>query len=58
MLTWQNSSVADPSHFGVEPDPDPDPAMFVIDLQDANKKLIFYSFSAHFLKVHLHQFSK
>ncbi len=23
-------------------DPDPDPAIFVIDLQDANKKLIFY----------------
>jgi hypothetical protein len=22
-------------------DPDPDPAIFVIDLQDANKKLIF-----------------
>jgi hypothetical protein len=42
MLTWQGSSVADPSHFGV--DPDPDPAMFVIDLQDANKKLIFLEF--------------
>ncbi len=30
-------SVADPWQFGV----DPDPAIFVIDLQDANKKLIF-----------------
>jgi hypothetical protein len=39
---------------------DPDPAIFVIDLQDANKKLIFLlSFSAYyFLKVHLHRFSK
>jgi hypothetical protein len=24
-----------------DPDADPDPALFVIDLQDANKKLIF-----------------
>ncbi len=32
------SSVTDPWHFGV--DPDPDPAIFVIDLQEANKKLI------------------
>jgi hypothetical protein len=41
-------------------DPDPDPAIFVIDLQDANKKLIFNTiFSAYyFLKVHLHHFSK
>jgi hypothetical protein len=41
--------------------PDPDPAIFVIDLQDANKKLVFFktSFSAdYYLKVHLHQFSK
>ncbi len=30
-------SVPDPWHFGV--DPDPDPAIFVIDLQDANKSL-------------------
>ncbi len=47
-------SVADPWHFGVDPDPgstdpclwpmdsDPDPAFFVIDLQDANKKQFFY----------------
>ncbi len=47
--------VADPWHFGVDPDPDldpfvdpclllmdpdPDPAIFVIDLQSANKKVI------------------
>ncbi len=32
------SSVGDPWHFGV--DPDPDPSIFIIDLQDANKKLI------------------
>jgi hypothetical protein len=40
---------------------DPDPAIFIIDLQDANKKLIFLekSFSAYyFLKVHFHHFSK
>jgi hypothetical protein len=40
---------------------DPDPAIFVIDLQDANKKLIILktSYSAYyFLKVHLHHFSK
>jgi hypothetical protein len=39
---------------------DPDPAIFVIDLQDASKKLISNSiFSAYyFLKVHLYHFSK
>jgi len=39
---------------------DPDPAIFVIDLQDAYKKLIKKKrFSAYyFLKVHLHNFSK
>jgi hypothetical protein len=38
---------------------DPDTAIFVLDLQDANKKLFFSpSFSAYsFLKVHLHHFS-
>ncbi len=37
-----------------------DPAIFVIDLQDDSKKLIFNTiFSAYyFLKVHLHHFSK
>jgi hypothetical protein len=44
----------------VDPDSDPDPAIFVIDLQDVNKKLIFKKgFPAYyFLKVHLHHFSK
>jgi hypothetical protein len=39
---------------------DPDPAIFVIDLQDTSKELIFnIIFSAYyFLKVHLHHFSK
>jgi hypothetical protein len=41
-------------------DPDPDPAIYVIDLQDANKKLIFLKqFSVYyFLKSHIHHFSK
>jgi hypothetical protein len=41
-------------------DADADPAIFVTDLQDANKKKKFLnSFSAfYFLKVHLHHFSK
>jgi hypothetical protein len=34
--TYVAISVADPRHFGT----DPDPAIFVIDLQDAYKKLI------------------
>jgi hypothetical protein len=44
----------------MDSDPDPDPAIFVIDLQDASKKLIFNTiFSAYyFLKLHLHHFSK
>ena len=44
----------------MDPDSDPDPAIFVIDLQDASKKLIFNTiFSAYyFLKVLLHHFSK
>jgi hypothetical protein len=39
---------------------DPDPAIFVIDLQDGNKKQFFFqSFSVYFfLKVHFHHFSK
>jgi hypothetical protein len=36
---------ADPCHFGVDSDPDPDPSIFIIDLQDANKKLIKKKFS-------------
>ncbi len=35
------SSIADPCYFGVDPDADLDPSIFVIDLQDANKKLLF-----------------
>ena len=43
-----------------DPDADPDPSIFIIDLHDANKKLILKkSFSAYYcLKVHLHHFSK
>ena len=57
ILNCVVGSVADPWHFGVDPDPDPrihasdqwiririldpDPAIFVIDFQDASKKLIF-----------------
>ncbi len=61
-------SVPDPWHFWCwsgSADPclwlmDPDPPIFVIDFQDANKKLIFKKrFSAYyFLKVHIHHFSK
>ncbi len=32
-----------------DPDADPDPSIFIIDLQDANKKLIKKSFSAQVL---------
>jgi hypothetical protein len=39
----EGTSVPDPWHFGV----DPDPSIFIIDLQDANRKRIF-------LKVFLH----
>jgi hypothetical protein len=47
--------------FGVDPDPhlDPDPSIFVNNLEDANKKLFFFSCSAYcFLKVHLQHFSR
>jgi hypothetical protein len=38
---------------------DPDPFIFIIDLQDANKKQILKKFSAYyFLKVLLHHFLK
>ncbi len=39
---------------------DPDPAIYVIDLQDATKKLIFLKKDSayYFLKVHLHHFLK
>jgi hypothetical protein len=40
-----------------DPDADPDPVIFIIALQDANKKQI-NSFSAYYLlMVHLHNFS-
>ncbi len=44
----------------MDPDSDPDPAIFVIDIQDANKQLTFiFKFSAYyFLNVHLHHFLK
>jgi hypothetical protein len=43
----------------MNPKPDPDPDIFVLYLQDANKKQIFTKFFAYyFLKVHLHHFSK
>ncbi len=45
------SCVADPGHFGTDPDPhlelmdsDPDPAVFVIDLQDVKKTSFFKIF--------------
>jgi hypothetical protein len=43
-----------------DPDFDLDPAIFVIDLQGANKKIILkQGFPAYyFLTVHLHHFSK
>ncbi len=36
------SGSADPCLWLMDPDPDPDPAIFVIDLQAANQKHIFY----------------
>jgi hypothetical protein len=44
----------------MDPDQDQVPSIFIIDLQDANKKIIFKkSFPAYyFLKVLLHHFSK
>jgi hypothetical protein len=58
MTFWggSGSGSSDPCFWLV----DPDPAIFVIDLQDASKKLIFNTiFSAYyFLKVRLHHFSK
>ncbi len=41
----------------MDPDSDPDPAIFVIDLQDANKNKLIYNFSVYyFFKVHVHNF--
>ncbi len=43
MTCWcgSGSGTADPCLWLMAPDSEPDPAIFVIDLQDANKKLIF-----------------
>jgi hypothetical protein len=42
----------------MDPDPDSDPDIFIIELQDANKKTNLKSFSAYyFLKVLLNYFS-
>jgi hypothetical protein len=48
MTFWCGSGSADPCLWLMDPDPDsdpdpdadPDPSIFIIDLQDANKKLI------------------
>ncbi len=62
MTFWggSGSGSSDPCFWLMDPDSDPDPAIFVIYLQDASKKLIFNTiFSAYYiLKVHLHHFSK
>jgi hypothetical protein len=44
----------------MDPDADPDPAIFVIDLQDANKKTNLLKKVVFLLlfKVHLHHFSE
>jgi hypothetical protein len=40
-----------------DPDADPDPAIFVIDLQDAQKNIFFIKvFCLLLMKVHLHNF--
>ncbi len=36
-----------PCLWPMDPDPAPDPAIFVLDLQDPNKKLLFQIFSAY-----------
>jgi hypothetical protein len=43
----------------MDPDADTNPAIFVIDFQDANKKLVIKKiFCFYFLQVHLSHFSK
>ncbi len=46
MTCWcgSGSGSADPCYWLMDPDAGPDPAIFVNDLQDANKKLIFKTF--------------
>ncbi len=60
MTFWWGSGSADPCLWLMDPDSDPDPAIFVIDLQNAYKKLFLkFIFSAYyFLKKHLHLFFK
>ncbi len=43
MTFWcgSGSGSADPCLWLMDPDPYPDPAIFIIDLEDANKKIIF-----------------
>jgi hypothetical protein len=53
MTFWCGSGSADPCLLLM----DPDPAIFVINVPDTNKKLFFFKV-LHFLKVHLHNFSK
>jgi hypothetical protein len=38
----------DPRIHAFDPDADPDPSIFIIDLQDANKKLILKKVVLHF----------
>ena len=44
MTFWCGSGSSDPCLWFIDPDSGPDPAFFVIDLQDANKKLILKIF--------------
>ncbi len=55
MTVWGGSGSSDPCLLLMDPDSDPDPAIFVIDLQDASKKLIFNAifYAYYFLKLHL-----
>ncbi len=41
MTFWCGSGPVDPCLCLMDPDVDPEPAIFVIDLQEGNKKLIF-----------------
>ncbi len=51
------TSVPDPWHFGV--DPDPDPSIFITDLQDAKKLIFLKKFSCILLfKVLVHHFQR
>jgi len=58
MTFWGGSGSADPCLLLM--DPDPDPAIFVINLQDASKKLFFNKIQSayYFLRLHLPNFSK